>query len=174
MRKIVLNDTNIIIDLMSVNLFDSLFRLPWEVHITDMVKEELTREGQLTLAEEAIERGCLLVDKFSGEEVGEIHEWHERIQGITNLSICDCSVWYASEKRGYIVLTGDKKLRNVVEESGVEVHGVLYVLQTMVDELLISPSEAISILRQLQAFNQRLPKNDIDTYVNKWKCLIEL
>lgn len=174
MKKIVLNDTNIIIDLMSVNLFDSLFHLPWEVHITDMVKEELTHERQHTLVEKAIGRRCLLVDSFTGEEIGEIHERHEQISQRANLSVCDCSVWYASEKHGYTVLTGDKKLRKVVEECGIEAHGILYVIQAMVDEQLISPSEAINMLKRLQAFNQRLPKNDIDIYVNKWKSLIEL
>lgn len=174
MRKIVLNDTNIVIDLMSVDMFDRLFRLPWEVHITDMVKEELTREYQLALAGEAIERGCLLVDHFTGEEVGEIHERHDQISQRTNLSVCDCSVWYASEKRGYTILTGDKKLRNVVEKCGLEVHGILYVIQAMVEEQLIKPSEAIGILKKLQTYNHRLPQNEIDTYVNKWKSLTEL
>lgn len=173
MKKIVLNDTNIIIDLMSINMFDSLIRLPWEVHITDMVKTELEHEDQIVMAEKAIERGCLLVDSFSGEEVGEIHERHEFIQKTTNLSICDCSVWYASEKHHYTVLTGDKKLRNVVEKYGIEVHGILYVIEEMQNANLLSPSDVVDILDRLQNSKSRLPQNAIDALKIKMKEYIK-
>lgn len=35
MEKIVVSDTNIFIDLISVNLLDGFFSLPWEIHTTD-------------------------------------------------------------------------------------------------------------------------------------------
>lgn len=41
MEKIVVSDTNIFIDLISVNLLDGFFSLPWEVHTTDMIMKEL-------------------------------------------------------------------------------------------------------------------------------------
>lgn len=173
MKKIVLNDTNIIIDLMSVDIFDSLFHLPWEAHITDMVRRELKREQQFELAEKAIERGCLLVDIFTGEEVEEINERYERIQERTNLSPCDCSVWYASEKRGYTVLTGDKKLRNVIEECGIEVHGILYVIEEMQNANLLSPLDVVDILDRLQNSKSRLPQNAIDALKIKMKEYIK-
>ena len=43
---IVVNDTNIFIDLMSVDLLDDFFRLPIEIHTTDFVLNELTDESQ--------------------------------------------------------------------------------------------------------------------------------
>ena len=172
MRKIVLNDTNIIIDLMSVDIFRHLFRLPWEVHVTDMVLAELKQADQSEMAEEAVGQGCILVDTFSSKEVGEISERYEFISQRTNLSPCDCSVWYASEKRGYTVLTGDKKLRTVVEESGIEVHGILYVLNAMVDASIIAPDEAIRILTKLQSINCRLPKEKSNNCKTKWESLM--
>ena len=41
MEKIVVSDTNIFIDLISVNLLDGFFSLPWEIHTTDMIMKEL-------------------------------------------------------------------------------------------------------------------------------------
>lgn len=46
MDIIVVNDTNIFIDLMSVDLLDDFFRLPIEIHTTDFVLNELTDESQ--------------------------------------------------------------------------------------------------------------------------------
>lgn len=46
MEKIVVNDTNIFIDLFNVDLLDEFFSIPWEVHTTRFVMLELLREGQ--------------------------------------------------------------------------------------------------------------------------------
>lgn len=46
MKTIVVNDTNVFIDLFSVGLLGVFFALPWEIHTTDFVMLELLREGQ--------------------------------------------------------------------------------------------------------------------------------
>lgn len=46
MEKIVVSDTNIFIDLISVNLLDGFFSLPWEIHTTDMIMKELKDSNQ--------------------------------------------------------------------------------------------------------------------------------
>ena len=43
MNKIVVSDTNIFIDLISVGLQEKLFLLPIEIHTTDMVIFEIKR-----------------------------------------------------------------------------------------------------------------------------------
>lgn len=40
--EIIVNDTNIFIDLHSCGLLDSFFKLPYKVHTTDFVISELT------------------------------------------------------------------------------------------------------------------------------------
>lgn len=46
MEKIVVSDINIFIDLISVNLLDGFFSLPWEIHTTDMIMKELKDSNQ--------------------------------------------------------------------------------------------------------------------------------
>lgn len=41
-----MNDTNIFIDLISVNLLDDFFNMPISIHTTDFVLNELTDEFQ--------------------------------------------------------------------------------------------------------------------------------
>ncbi len=46
MKKIVVNDANIFIDLQNVGLLEMFFLLPWEVHTTDFIMFELLKGGQ--------------------------------------------------------------------------------------------------------------------------------
>lgn len=46
METIVITDTNIFIDLYKLNLLDTFFRLPIEIHTTDFVIHELTSKDQ--------------------------------------------------------------------------------------------------------------------------------
>ena len=46
MGTIVVNDTNIFIDLISVDLLDEFFSLPIDIHTTDFVVHELTEPLQ--------------------------------------------------------------------------------------------------------------------------------
>ncbi len=41
METVVVSDTNIFIDLISVDLLDEFFRLPFEIHTTDFIIHEL-------------------------------------------------------------------------------------------------------------------------------------
>ena len=67
------------------------------------------------------------------------------------------------------VLTGDRKLRAVSISDGVEVHGVIYVFDSLVDLGIISPQVAVGKLQQLYSINPRLPKEEIDKRINLWK-----
>lgn len=46
MEVIVVSDTNVFIDLISVGLHELFLSLPMEVHTTDMVIYEVKRKGQ--------------------------------------------------------------------------------------------------------------------------------
>lgn len=41
LERIVISDTNILFDLMAIELLDSFFRMPWEVLTTDFVMDEI-------------------------------------------------------------------------------------------------------------------------------------
>lgn len=52
---IVVNDTNIFIDLYSVGLIDAFFNLPFEVHTVDFVVNEIEDEQQSLLVNQLID-----------------------------------------------------------------------------------------------------------------------
>lgn len=106
--KILVNDTNIFIDLHSVGLLEEMCRLPYEIHTVDLVVAEIADADQRRIFDELVARGEISVDGFTADEVIEIVEEHSSVSG--NLSIPDCSVCYFARKHNVPMLTGDRRL----------------------------------------------------------------
>ena len=172
MKKIVVNDTNVFIDLYEVGLLEEFFSLPWEVHTTDFVMLELQREGQHETVARYKADKRLVVPVFEAKEMLEIGNMYQQYVNRTNLSLTDCSVLYYAKVNNYILLTGDRKLRTVSAYDGVEVRGVIFVFDSLVEFDIISRQAAIEKLQQLYRINPRLPKDEIDKRINKWKVEI--
>lgn len=165
--KILVNDTNIFIDLHSVGLLEEMCRLPYEIHTVDLVVAEIADADQRRIFDELVARGEISVDGFTADEVIEIVEEHSSVSG--NLSIPDCSVCYFARKHNVPMLTGDRRLRRYAEEQSIEVHGILFIFDELVRHDIISTSMAADRLEELFAINARLPKAEIRERINRWK-----
>ena len=173
MKKIVVNDTNIFIDLYEVGLLEEFFSLPWEVHTTNFVLLELQREGQHDTVAKYKADKRLVVPVLEAKELMEIGQMFQQNMNKSNLSLTDCSVWYYAKVNNYILLTGDRKLRKTSVYDGVEVHGVIYVFDSLVELEIVSRQVAVEKLQLLFSQNPRLPKEEIDKRINKWKAEIK-
>mgnify|MGYP002598386728 FL=1 len=167
--KILVNDTNIFIDLHSVGLLEEMCRLPYEIHTVDLVVAEIADADQRRIFDELVARGEISVDGFTADEVIEIVEEHSSVSG--NLSIPDCSVCYFARKHNVPMLTGDRRLRRYAEEQSIEVHGILFIFDELVRHDIISTSMAADRLEELFAINARLPKAEIRERINRWKSV---
>ena len=170
MKKIVVNDTNVFIDLYEVGLLEEFFSLPWEVHTTDFVMLELQREGKHETVAKYKADKRLVVPVLEAKAMSEIGVLYQQNMNRTNLSLTDCSVLYYAKVNNCILLTGDRKLRTVSAYDGVEVHGVIYVFDTLVEFEIISRQLAVEKLQQLYVINPRLPKEEIEKRINLWKA----
>lgn len=90
MEKIVVSDTNIFIDLISVDLLTDFFKLPWEIHTTDMIIHELLIAEQQEAIKVFEEEGRLLVKKHSPKEMVELAVMRMEASKTSNASIQDC------------------------------------------------------------------------------------
>ncbi|MBR2261967.1 MAG: type II toxin-antitoxin system VapC family toxin [Paludibacteraceae bacterium] len=165
---IVINDTNIFLDLYDVDLLDTFFQLPVQVHTVDFVVDEIKQPAQQHVIQNLISRGALVVKSFSPKSLDELFLFHDLCRG--NLTLTDASViYYAQSIAGCRILTGDRQLRNRAEERGIIVSGILYVFDLLVEHRLISPPEAAQKLEDLFKINTRLPKQEIETRIEMWK-----
>jgi predicted nucleic acid-binding protein len=67
------------------------------------------------------------------------------------------------------LLTGDKTLRKRAEGEGINVSGILFVFDELVNHNIISPKDAAAHLAELYESNVRLPKEEVEKRLEQWK-----
>ncbi len=169
MKKIVVNDANIFIDLHNVGLLEMFFLLPWEVHTTDFIMFELLKGGQKDTIATYESNGHLSIATFEFQEIIKIYNLNNKIIDKTNLSLADCLAWYYAKQNNYPLLTGDCKLHNSALNKDVEVHDILFVFDELVSNGILSPRLAAEKLTLLKSVNPRLPDNEIEKCLSLWK-----
>ena len=67
------------------------------------------------------------------------------------------------------MLTGDKRMKEIAENIGIEVHGSIWVIDELFNCNLISTEKAKELLEQLMKTNSWLPRNEIEKRIYKLK-----
>jgi predicted nucleic acid-binding protein len=159
---LVVTDTNVFIDLMSVDALEAFFVLGLEVHTTDFVTNELNKE-QSALLLPHIGGRLLLVNRFTDDDIREIDAMNTRNQ----LHFSDRSVIRLAEKLTAMVLSGDGRLWKECKARRLEVHGTIWVIEQIWVKRLIDPVSCIQRLDHLRRINSRLPKDKIDALIER-------
>ena len=87
------------------------------------------------------------------------------------LSEQDWSAIYYAQKFDALLLSGDKILRKVAEAKMIEVRGILWVFDLLVDSHVISNTEAVSFLGELVKRNRRLPAEECRKRLESWRAI---
>lgn len=170
MERIVVSDTNIFIDLVELGILQDLFFLPWQIHTTDFVMDELTDATQFDAVNSYCERGRMTVGKLTAEEVGTIFQMSSTPG--CKISPADFSVILYAQKANFNILTGDKRLKTYAEKEGIEVHGILFVFEALVVHQILPPALAIELLQRLKELNKRTPAELIDAIIKKFEGMM--
>ncbi len=168
MEFVVVSDTNILIDLVETGLLEQFFRLPYEFHMTDMVISELTDEKQRALVEHFVKERKLKVKSFSPDEMLQFLDFIRTRNKGNKLHYTDLSVWYYASANDFVLLTGDGKLRKMASADGVEVHGIFFIYDRLVEMDIIPKDVASERLELLKIKNPRLPMAEIEKRIEDW------
>lgn len=90
--EIVVNDTNILIDLFNAGLLPYCKKLNLEFRTLDVIINEIEDAEQYAAIQSIIDEGTLSVYSLSGEQVGNVFRKVAEYQGVCNLSVEDISV----------------------------------------------------------------------------------
>ncbi|MBA4301006.1 hypothetical protein SAMN03080617_02093 [Algoriphagus alkaliphilus] len=159
--RIFLNDANILIDLVHLDCVEAFFQLNVELCTTDFVLEEL-EEFQKDLFQNDRLRICT----SDSDAIATISDLMEANPG---LSFEDCSVWHHARIQGGILITGDGRLRRKASAEGIEVRGIIYLIDLIKDQGIRSISECVSILDKLKVINPRLPIHELEKRIENWR-----
>ncbi len=160
-RRRCVTDSSIWIDLHAAELTTHAFCLPLKLSAPDLVIGELrSPDGR-----ELIAKG-LHVEELSGELLEQVVEL---AAGFGRVSRTDLSALVVALDQQAILLTGDKALRSAAEARGVEVHGTLWVLDSMVERGIIDGRQAVRAGQQMVRTGSRFPEDELRRRVRRWR-----
>ena len=136
--RVIVEDTNIIIDLFNTGLLSLCDGMGIEFHTTRYVIGEIKEREQVQVLRGFVNNKKLLVDGFSGEEYEKLMEFIAECKGENNLSEADCSVLLLAKRLKCRLLTSDRKLKRKAEEHGIEVNGFLWLTDLLVEKHIVT------------------------------------
>lgn len=131
--RIAVTDACIFIDLIDLNLLNEFCCLPFVIYTTIDVFHELNVEQQSKIS-------CLksqskiLIETLSSEEMNLVLARDFPAA----LSLTDRTVIFLSEKFNAILISSDKAVRNCAGKYAIEYHGILWILDQLVDNKIIT------------------------------------
>lgn len=121
--RIIISDTNALIDLRKAALLEALLRLPFEVHVVDLLYEDELLSIPVT-EKQALRRQGLRVVGLSGSMIDRALAL---VRTYPALQLYDCAALALAEgSEDCILLTGDGRLKGLAEQQTIRVHGVLW------------------------------------------------
>lgn len=157
--RIIISDSSVLIDLRKGLLLELFLKLPFEFVIPDMlIESELL---SFTKEEINLLKKQMTIATLNGQEVEKALSI---VSTLPALSIVDGFALVVAEKYpSCILLTGDKRMRSKAEETDIECHGILWIIEELVK---IKSVNSKILLNALEIWSNdqfvRLPHGEID------------
>lgn len=165
MKRIAVQDANILIDLELANLFDAWFSLGIETHTTDLVVREIRRGGH-NVAMSHVEAQRIKRHSFDGEKMVRLVAIKTEIGNA--VSVPDCSALLLAMDLNSLLLTGDGPLRTQAKIRCVEVHGTLWIMDKIVEAGTLASGIVAERLMILLKTGRFLPQSECEKRLKKW------
>lgn len=159
---ICVTDANIWIDLHNADLLDAVFELEHTWRTPDLI----VRDEVLTVDRDLLVDLGLDVRPLSGDELNQIAPLNGRYP---RPSPKDLSAIVVADADDGIVVTGDGPLRSAAEEEDTTVHGVLWVLDELVEHGIVTEARAAGALHTMIQHGTRLPEPPVRKRLRRWQ-----
>lgn len=165
--RLLISDANILIDMEAGALMDTLFRLPMQFGIPDLLYYEEIEEDS-----PGLEDLGLLIMEVSGDFV----KYAEQLPGQYNHTLParngpkpshnDYLALALAKQESCTLLTGDANLRVVASKEQVTVMGTIGLLCAMVENQLLTVDDAFKALDRMKDGKRRLPWPEAEKVLN--------
>lgn len=155
-KKILINDSCVLFDLVDLNLLEEFFHLEYIFYTTLQVIREITDDIQMLKIEKHISNSTLKIDIS-----GSLESIESLFDQYPSLSYTDCSVLELATRVKGILISSDKSLRNISKRNNLDVKGVLWVINELLVKSIISKGNAINRLKEYSQVNVRAPIKEI-------------
>lgn len=160
---ILVSDTSVLIDIERAELQDVVFTAGLSLAVPDLLYEKELREYG---GPDWIARGLqvLALDEHAMATAQALAQQNGAV------SLIDCSAFALAQHNGWTLLAGDRALRALAEQHGVDCHGFLWVSDQLeaanIDKLLL----AVGIETLMNHRSCRLPKNECTLRIQRLRA----
>lgn len=163
--NVLVSDTSVLVDLERGSLLDATFRMPFEFTVPDLL---YARELEGYNGDRLLRLG-LRVAKLDGDGVMRALEYRRQQPA---LSLPDCFALALAVNGHWILLTGDAELRRLAGSVHVECHGVLWLMDRMLDTASATARELHDGLEAIIAHPRcRLPNREVRARLERYAAL---
>ncbi|HEX8372639.1 MAG TPA: hypothetical protein VF585_07660 [Chthoniobacterales bacterium] len=162
--KVLVEDANVLLDLVNGDVLGLWLGAGFENSTTVLVWQEVSHTTQQQKVQPFIDSGLLTIHDIPPTS------WHAiaAFSVSAGVSISDASVWLLAKSEKATLLTGDSKLRSSARVSGVEVRGILWVLDELVAQGKLEPKAAAVALNKMVEGGAFLPLEECRTRMDAW------
>lgn len=155
---LLISDANIIIDLEAGEILHSLFELPYQFAMPDVLYEEEIKGGCPYLLDMGLK--TLVV-------TGEYVNYAVRLGAVTGNEpgFNDRLALALARQESCPLLTGDGNLRVLAAEEGTEVRGTLWILGEVIEFGLLTQEQALTVLHRMKRRGRRLPWKEAEAVI---------
>lgn len=164
MDRIYIHDACVLLDLIEGDILDFWFQLGFETRTTHLVYQEILEEEQSSLLQTYVDADKLILESIDEADIPDLNVQAKK----WNVSLQDISVAHLAKKHGGILLSGDRRLRIRSVEAGIEVKGILWVLDMIVERELLIPQRALKALDAILEAGGRMPPEECDERRKRW------
>jgi predicted nucleic acid-binding protein len=162
-KTLIINDANVLIDIEVSGLTNLVFELEYRFAVADILYQEEIKPYTSEFKGTGLEAIA-----FDEETNRLLLEKIELYKG-TALSRNDISAMVLALSNECILLTGEKLLRATAEDEGLEVHGILWLIEELFNNDLISLEEAEVAYKKMEEEGSRLPSKEIEKQIKRFK-----
>lgn len=147
--QLLVSDANILIDLEEGGLLTAFFDLPYEFTVPDILFYEELEEQHAHL----LGMG-LAVRELNSETMVYAFSLTQQARGPSRN---DCFAIALAKQENCPLLSGDKALRKLADKEFIKTKGTIWVVTRLIEEQLITASEAKDSYAKMKATGRRLP-----------------
>lgn len=160
-RMIIISDANVLIDVLTAELIREMFQLPETFAVPDILFAEELADHHPELPDFGLQ-----ILEMAPEHIEQSARLRQRY---ARPSMNDLLALTLARNHRCPLLTGDRDLRAVADEHGVEVHGTLWLLERLLQQELIALNQLEQAYERMRADQRRLPWDEVERQLRRLK-----
>jgi hypothetical protein len=158
-------DTSVAVDVYRAGLIDAFFKLPAKYMVPDILYGDELKDwfGEVLMA------NGLIIEHLTETEVERAREFLRRCR---SLSLVDAYALSLAMRGKHTILAGARDIRELGEEGGLEVRGVLYVFDLIEEAQILPPASLHTCLGTMcKSRRVRLPPEEVDVRFARYSAV---